>query len=285
MGSKRYALVILVLALLCREAPASQDCAWLLAYAGKSTNQLIWDKRIGSLIHDALPASLADRVAGALGGPPDPVFVTDRRYVSMSACFPHACGEKAFLWVDTQTGNALGAHADCSYPENGAAWRCAVRLGSTGLSRDTIPVQAAQALRAWMTEQGLALESIGFIGRDGTVQELDAAVYAPAEKFHPPAGGPSFDCARASSQIEADICGDPAVARLDLDLATLYEQIRHGVATEPAQQALRDLQRQWLQHRNSRCSAVADRAACLTEEYQRQRETLGNWVPARAAAR
>jgi hypothetical protein len=90
--------------------------------------------------------------------------------------------------------------------------------------------------------------------------------------FHPPAGEPSFDCTRASARIER----------------RLYGQIRQGYDTVAVQHELRDLQRQWLGHRDSRCLAAADRKACLTEEYQRQRETLengGSGPPAEAAPR
>jgi uncharacterized protein YecT (DUF1311 family) len=281
MRSLRYALVIVGLAVLCAEAPAEPGASWLLTYAGKSTNELIWDHRAASLIHASLPAALAGNVEAALGGPPDPVIVSGQRYVSMSACLPHACGEKGFLWVDTQTGTALGADADCSYARKGTARPCAVMLGSMSLSHEGIPAEAVQALRAWMADQNILPVSVEFMDPVGRPSKLDAASYAPRERFHPPADGPSFDCTRASAPIETDICTDAGLARLDLELAQLYERIRHGHATLPARQELRDLQQQWLGHRDSRCLAAADRKACLTEEYQRQRETLENWLPGR----
>jgi uncharacterized protein YecT (DUF1311 family) len=283
MPSLRYALAAAALAVLGQAAPAAPAPSWLLTYAGKSTNELIWDKRAAGLIHESLPAALADPVQAGLGGPPDPVHVNGQRYVWMSACVPHACGEKGFLWVDTRTGHALGADADCDYPGEGQPWSCAITLGSSGLTLAGIPPQARQALRAWMTDQNLVPKSVAFAGPDGTQAVLDPAAYAPPARFRPPAGGPSFDCAGVSSPLETVICGDPHLARLDLELAQLYGQMRHGFASESDQRQLRDLQRQWVQHRNSRCLAAADRKACLAEEYQQQRETLGNWVPARGA--
>lgn len=286
----RFALVFAAATLSCctGETLAAADGSWLLAYTGKSTNEFVWDKRADKLIHDSLPKSLADKVRPALGGAPDPVFVTEKRYVSVSANFPHWSHQKAFLWVDTKTGAALGAYAEGRDADHGATplgdWRYAITLGSVELTADDIPAQAARALRAWITDHDLALDSVEFMGRDGTVRQLDASAYAPRERFHPPAGGPSFDCAKASSPVEADICANAALAKLDLELATLYGQLHEAGGTQPAQNQLRDLQRQWLRGRDSRCSAAADRTACLTEEYRRQRETLEHWVPAQKAA-
>jgi uncharacterized protein YecT (DUF1311 family) len=290
MGSMRFALIVAAVTLSCcvGEAFAAADASWLLAYTGKSTNEFIWDKRANKLIHDSLPKDLADKVRPAVGGAPDPVFVKEKRYVSVSATFPHWSRQKGFLWVDTRTGTALGAYAEGRDVSHGTTalgdWRYALTLGSLELTADDIPPQAVQALRAWITEHDLTLDSVEFMGRDGTVRQLEASAYAPRERFHPPTGGPSFDCAKASSPVESDICANAALAKQDLELATLYEQIHEGVGTEPAQHQLRDLERQWLQRRDSRCSAAADPAGCLAEEYGRQRETLEHWVPAQQAA-
>jgi uncharacterized protein YecT (DUF1311 family) len=283
MGLMRHAVVVAVTILSCREGLSATDASWLLAYTGKSTNDLIWDKRAEKLIHDTLPKDLAKELRPALGGPPDPVFVVESRYVSASACFPHWAYQKGFLWVDTKTGTALGAYAEGHDTSHGAAimgnWRYTLTLGSATLTADDIPSRASQSLRDWITDHDLALDSVEFVGGDGTVRQLDPSAYTPRERFHPPADGPSFDCAKALSQTEADICANPTLAKLDLELARLYEQIHAGVGTQPAQDQLRQLQRQWLRRRNQLCLAAADRPACLAEEYRRQRAALENWVP------
>jgi hypothetical protein len=177
--SLRHAFVIAASALLCGEALAASSSSWLLGYGGKSTNALITDKRAATLIHKGLPAELADKVEGALGGPPELVRVSAQRYVSMSACFPHACNVKGFLWVDAQTGLVLGADADCSFGGEGKAWPCVITLGSMGLSREAIPEAAVQGLRAWMRNQKLEPVSVAFIGADGVRAQLDLAGYVP----------------------------------------------------------------------------------------------------------
>ena len=85
------------------------DLSWPLSYAGKSTNEFILNKRANPLINTRLPSTLARDVTLSLDGPPDPVIVKDGRYVSVSACRPHDCGDKAFFWIDTRTGAGLGA--------------------------------------------------------------------------------------------------------------------------------------------------------------------------------
>jgi uncharacterized protein YecT (DUF1311 family) len=284
----RYGLIVAAATMLCVMPCAdATDASWLLVYAGKSTNQFIWDKRADTLINGGLPKGFSDNVRGALGGPPDPVFVADKRYVSLAACFPHWCLNKAFLWVDTKTGAALGAYAEGRDADNGATargnWRYAMTLGSIDLTANDIPAQATRSLLDWITEHDLPLDSVEFIGRDGAIRKLDASAYAPRARFHPPAGGPSFDCAKASSRTEGDICADATLAKLDLDLAIVYEQERKGLATQPDRDQLRELQRRWLQRRDSQCSTVPDRADCLAEQYRQQREAILNWVPLRAA--
>jgi uncharacterized protein len=37
--------------------------------------------------------------------------------------------------------------------------------------------------------------------------------------------GPSFDCAAAKTDVEKTICGDPALAQDDLNMADLYQKI------------------------------------------------------------
>jgi hypothetical protein len=182
LRSMTLALALGGFTLLCHQAPAAPGPTWLLSYGGKPTNRVIDDRRTVSLIHESLPAALADKVEGALGGPPDLVQVNAQRYVSMSACFPHACNEKGFFWVDTQTGTALGADADCSYA--GEGWGCAIKLGSMGLSGGAIPPEAMQALRAWMAAQKLVPDSLTFVGADGRLAPLETASYAPLAQSH-----------------------------------------------------------------------------------------------------
>lgn len=81
----------------------------------------------------------------------------------------------------------------------------------------------------------------------------------------PVAGAAGFDCNKASSRIERQICSDPLLGRLDEALARAYATARR-VATAPAMaEALRSTQRQWPALRD-RCSDTA----CVRAAYLRR---------------
>ena len=88
--------------------------AWLLAFKGKSMNQLVWDKRFTDLLKARLPRTAAkfwangkqplwETAINHLGGPPSDVEVVDDRYVVSSACVAHFCDAKGVIWIDVQT--------------------------------------------------------------------------------------------------------------------------------------------------------------------------------------
>src|SRR5436190_12353556 len=79
------------------QAAAVPSTAWTLAYEGKSTNELRWDKRTASLINTRVPARFSRNLLDALSGPPEPVLVVEHRYASMSSCVAHACPMKGFF--------------------------------------------------------------------------------------------------------------------------------------------------------------------------------------------
>jgi uncharacterized protein YecT (DUF1311 family) len=253
----------------CQPAPAQP--AWLLAYRGKSTNELAWDGRTQRLVETLVPSSVSAKVLPALGGPPDPVFVASDRYVSASACRPHSCTEKGFIWVDTQARIGLGAYA-----VDGD-----LLLGSNGMSAPTIPEAARRALIDWLTDNGLQTERAAFIGASGERVALHAPDFTARDLFKPPSGGPAFDCRRASGKIETAICADPDLSARDLAMGELYERVRHGNSITTDRDQLLDLQRKWLKDRNRDCAAAARMVECLKGKYAAQYDRLENWVPAR----
>jgi hypothetical protein len=98
-----------LLSLLFQRPVTASPTDWVLSCEGKTTSEFIGDKRARQLVNTRVPRTLAHEVLEGLIGPPDPVFVTDLRYVSVSACIPHYCPMKAFFWIDTKTGIGLGA--------------------------------------------------------------------------------------------------------------------------------------------------------------------------------
>jgi uncharacterized protein len=82
---------------------------------------------------------------------------------------------------------------------------------------------------------------------------------------------PSFDCAAATQPVETLICGDAALADLDLALADAYHAALAASVAE-AQSKLRDEQRAWAANRAASCGVDADAAAdatrCLVALYR-----------------
>lgn len=75
----------------------------------------------------------------------------------------------------------------------------------------------------------------------------------------------SFDCARASTQVEYAICGNPALSALDEELSRTYRQ---ALALDPQ---VRGLQLAWLRGPREKCSA---NVVCLIGTYKQQLEAL-----------
>ncbi|HZZ16266.1 MAG TPA: lysozyme inhibitor LprI family protein [Candidatus Sulfotelmatobacter sp.] len=274
--------VISVVALASQAAESlTSQAAWMLSYAGGSTNALFWDKRTNAVIRESLPPRLSGKVLEALGGPPNPVIVVGPT-LSASACVAHSCPDKGFFWIDTASGIAFGASASLWGCEEatGNGLPCDLFLGSRRISAfHNIPPAGKQALMAWMNEQGIRVRKFRFVGPTSATTELDPADFRLPERFHPSATGPSFDCRRALSRIEKAICGNPDLAKLDLEMADLYEQMRRGYDTVGDRDQLRDLQRAWLAHRSAACPGELTQVRCLEVEYQRHHDVLENWIP------
>lgn len=262
-------LVFVACAALAGSALAAGPAAWPLSYKDNSTNRFIWDKRTKGLVRASVPKALAADVLDGLGGPPDPVLVEDDRYVIASACVAHMCDVKGLFWYDTRSGTGLGASYDGS----------TLRVGGKGMKADSVPLAARQAVRGWIAEQGLQPDAVLFVAGDGKASVVPPEQYVPPPRYAPSPGGPSYDCAKAATRIEHAICGAPALAKLDLELARQVRELRHAVATVGAQQQLRDLQRAWLQQRDAECAAAGDMAACLERQYAAQQQRLLHWLP------
>lgn len=271
MKSQRYMAAVLLGGLLSGLALAADTGAWMLSYENKSTNQLVWDKRMAPMLRTHLPAALSDRVDRALGGPPEPVLVAAARYVSASACVPHDCSVKGFFWIDTLTGTSLGASA------NGAD----VRLGSNSLRAGAIPAPARSALLDWIDDNAIAPREVIFVGVDNTETSLDVADFQPRPHFTPPEAGPGFDCTAARTPVEQTICANPALAQTDLAMQRRFTQGQRGYDTVPSRNERRALQLAWLKERDRSCTDAADRVACLENSYAAQARRLDNWLPSR----
>ncbi len=99
---------------------------------------------------------------------------------------------------------------------------------------------------------------------------LLAAAPAAAES------GPSFDCAKAASKVERQICDDWMLSSYDRSLAELYKGLRAELDSK-GQETLKAEQRAWLKQERNACEtakataetdAEGARAACLYTAYE-----------------
>jgi uncharacterized protein len=84
---------------------------------------------------------------------------------------------------------------------------------------------------------------------------------APADASAAP--GPSFDCAKASSDAEKLVCGDARLSALDREVADLYKAAQTG----PGELDVAAEQRGWIKGRDA-CWQAVDANRCLLESYQ-----------------
>jgi uncharacterized protein YecT (DUF1311 family) len=106
---------------------------------------------------------------------------------------------------------------------------------------------------------------------NGTFEAVAKARLVELDKTaHLPAAKPSFSCGDASNAAQKLICGDRALAALDVQTASLYRRARENVVdTAP----LADEQSAWLLHRD-RCGSVE----CLRASYAQRRAEIGRWL-------
>lgn len=86
----------------------------------------------------------------------------------------------------------------------------------------------------------------------------------------------SFDCAKAASKVERQICDTPALSRLDDELAEIYG--RALKLADDKDELMRE-QRRWLQARNRKCESTSGpnmllEKNCLVRSYQNRIERL-----------
>jgi len=95
----------------------TDQLAFLNDYAGRSTKEILKDKRFRALMKAMTPRttyhygrdmSLADASEMVLGGTPLPVDVQDGRYVMVGSRGGNQLSGRGFLWFDMKEGAALG---------------------------------------------------------------------------------------------------------------------------------------------------------------------------------
>lgn len=104
-------------------------------------------------------------------------------------------------------------------------------------------------------------------------QLAQASTASQAQVEQPAASvSPSFDCAKAGTQIELAICADSNLAQMDKGMALMYKQ---ALSAASDKEALRAEQRQWLKQMNEQCAKAVDLNQCILVHYANRTQELG----------
>ncbi len=94
---------------------------------------------------------------------------------------------------------------------------------------------------------------------------IGACAFLSAPAF---AAKPSFNCSKATHEIEQLICNDDELAALDVSLSNLYKTVLKNTPSA-AQKRLKSEQIGWSKGRND-CWKADDKRACVKGEYERR---------------
>lgn len=83
----------------------------------------------------------------------------------------------------------------------------------------------------------------------------------------------SFDCSKASTEVEKTICENEWLGTLDEELSFFYSKLREASSQEDSLGLLRE-QREWLQERNKICESEYNKKSCLGDRYRKRVNSL-----------
>ncbi|MBR4127163.1 MAG: DUF1311 domain-containing protein [Alphaproteobacteria bacterium] len=92
---------------------------------------------------------------------------------------------------------------------------------------------------------------------------------------------PSFDCAKAKTEVEKLICSDPELARLDREMANSYVAFMETLDEDFYRKKLVRKQHDWLGYRGKlSCfnSNKLKKTECLKNAYKRRIQNLSDWT-------
>jgi hypothetical protein len=148
------------------------DYSWLLNFKGKTTNDVFWDRRFNGLLsavvpnakssYSADPGAMKADLKARLGGPPGDIEIKAGRYLVLSACMAHSCGDKGMIWIDTQkkrSALAIGSNAS-------------VTVASRSIKTGELPAELLVALKGWAKAEGLQLGSTMFYDFSGKADDI-----------------------------------------------------------------------------------------------------------------
>lgn len=90
---------------------------------------------------------------------------------------------------------------------------------------------------------------------------------------------PSFDCAKATTEVEKLICSDDELTKLDVELNKSYHAFMKTLDEEYYRNKLKKKQREWLKYiTKAPCFSGTDKINCLKNIYTFRTQQLTNWA-------
>ena len=90
---------------------------------------------------------------------------------------------------------------------------------------------------------------------------------------------PSFDCAKATTEVEKLICSDDELAKLDVEMNKSYHAFMKTLDEEYYRNKLKKKQREWLKYiTKAPCFSGTDKINCLKNVYAFRVQQLTNWA-------
>lgn len=239
----------------------SVNLAFLNEFAGKTSKDVVKDKRFHALVKGVIPKTMyhygSDMplwVASEdmLDGRPLPVSIREGRYVMVATEGGLRLAGRGFFWFDMQEGIALGGVY--FHPVNGEPTPTLAvfsrQLKDTTVSMNQLPAEFARDLAQWILDGHLRFVTPRyFIPENGKkyvlVHDEDYCETAP--------GGPA---------PRLDVCQqlNAEAADADLDAAYFMEQSRH--AANATAWTLNPAQTAWLDVRNQSCGGGVNGMPC-----------------------
>ncbi len=144
------------------------------------------------------------------------------------------------------------------------------------VTKGTAPLESNYEAYTW-DEEGLVFRfSAGQVGTQYHFIRVAMKDIKPLMRADPLAPLASFDCFKAKTATEKEICADWKLARADRVLDTLYQvKLRNTDATAQKEE-VKQAQRNWLKERDDACGKLAPEAlrTCLSEKMSARTKAL-----------
>lgn len=256
---------------------SGDQLAFLKDYDGKTSKEIMKDKRFHALMKEAIPRteyhygtdkSLSDASEELLDTQPLPINVREGRYVTIGTRGGSYLGGKTALWFDMQSGAALGTIY--FHPSNGEPTPTLTvfskQLTDTSLSMGQLPSEFVEDLSRWEETTSIAAITPRYvIPANGKKYVL---VHDEDYCWHPDNAPPPEGCeAMNANAADADMN------------AAYFMQETHNAANATAWMLEPD-QIEWLAVRDRACAGPNALACRIRVTHERTGVLMGHPVPA-----